>query len=74
MILLGQQNSFFRPREHFCYINRTVLLDSQRDPTKQCFCLKKSSFVAQITTKLFCCGNKIFIGQAKHGYLIFTYD
>ena len=27
IILFGQQNSFVRPTEHFCYINRTVLLD-----------------------------------------------
>ena len=26
---------------------------------------QQNSFVAQITTQLFCCGNKILVGQAK---------
>ena len=29
MILLGQQNRFVKPTEHFCYISRTVLLNKE---------------------------------------------
>ena len=32
---------------------------------KQISLAQQKSFVAQITTKLFCCGNKILVGQAK---------
>ena len=34
-------------------------------PTKKILLAQQHSFVAQITTKLFCCSDKILVGQAK---------
>ena len=49
-ILLGQQNSFVRLTKR---------------PNKKKFLAQQNRFVAQITTKLFYCNNKILVGQEK---------
>ena len=46
MILLGQHNSFVRLTKR---------------PNKKILLTQQNSFVAQITTKLFYCGNKIIL-------------
>ena len=50
-ILVSQQMIYWADKK-ISLLNKTILLGQQ------------NSFVAQITTKLFCCGNKIFVGQA----------
>ena len=71
-ISLPQQKHFIRPTKPFCQTNRTFLLHQlnsfvrlTKRPNKKIFLTQQNSFIAQITTKLFYCGNKIFVGQAK---------
>ena len=68
ILLLGQQDCFARLTNEFCRANKTVLLDQQNSfvrltkrPKKKIYLAQQNSFVAQITTKLFCCGNKILV-------------
>ena len=54
-ISLPQQKHFVRPTKQFCQTNK---------PNNKILLPRQNSFVAQITTKLFCCGKKILVGQA----------
>ena len=71
-ISLSQQKHFVRPTKQFCQTNRKFLLRQlnsfirlTKRPNKKNFLAQQNSFVAQITTKLFCRGKKILVGQAK---------
>ena len=69
---LPRQKHFFSPTKEFCQTNRTFLLHQQKSfvrltkrPNKKILLAQRNIFVAQITTKLFCCVNKILVGQAN---------
>ena len=68
MILLGQQNSFVRSTEHFCYTNSFVRLTKR--PNKKFFLAQQNSFVAQITTKFWLDKQNCFLSALFYGKFI----
>ena len=71
-IISKKQKYFVRSTRLFCQANQRILLSQQNSfvrltkrPNKKIFLAQQNSFVAQITKKLFCCSNKILVGQAK---------